>query len=238
MAADGDGAGWLLDRTERLLGLTDDVTGFDPATRPLAELWRRHRGDRVPRTGTLWHDLAFSVVQQRVTRQDGAEQWRRLVTALGTPAPGAPGLTAPPAPAVVARLPYDTFHRFGIERRRADALRAAALAAVRLQATVDDAVDSAVSALRSVPKIGPWTASCLATTTWGDADAVVVGDSGIPSMVTWLLAGEHRGSDARMLDLLEPYRPHRYRVVRLVFRSGTQPPRRHPRGARHDVRRR
>ena len=43
-------------------------------------------------------------------------------------------------------------------------------------------------------------------------------------MVSWLLAGERRADDARMLELLEPYRPHRYRVVRLAFAAGTRPP--------------
>jgi hypothetical protein len=41
-----------------------------------------------------------------------------------------------------------------------------------------------------------------------------------------------------MLALLEPCRPHRYRVVRLAFRSGLRPPRYAPRRAPHDLRRR
>ena len=72
------------------------------------------------------------------------------------------------------------------------------------------AVDAAMPLLRSVPGIGPWTATCLAAQTWGDADTVVLGDDGIPSMVAWLLAGERRADDARMLELLEPFRPHRH----------------------------
>jgi hypothetical protein len=54
-------------------------------------------------------------------------------------------------------------------------------------------------------------------------------------MVSWLLAGERRGDDARMLQLLEPYRPHRYRVVRLAFAGGTRPPRRAPRAPVHHI---
>ena len=76
----------------------------------------------------------------------------------------------------------------------------------------------------------------LAAQTWGDADALILGDDGIPSLVGWLLARERRVDDARMTELLEPHRPHRYRVVRLAFLSGQRPPRRHPRGARHDIR--
>ena len=32
-----------------------------------------------------------------------------------------------------------------------------------------------------------------------------------------------------MIELLEPYRPHRYRVVRLALADGIRPPRRYPR---------
>ena len=234
----GDGARWLAERAPGLLGARDDPRGFDPAPGPLRQLWKRHRHDRIARTETLWHDLAWYVVQQRVSRQDAAAQWQRLVAALGDPAPGAPGLTAPPPPAAVARLGYHDLHRFGIERQRADTLLSAARAAPRLQQLLELDADVAAPALRSVRGIGPWTASCLATTTWGSADTVVVGDDGIPSLVAWVLAREPRADDARMLELLEEHRPHRYRVVRLAFLSGLRPPRRAPHAPRHDVRRR
>ncbi len=238
VATAGDGAGWLADRAPALLGCEDDVRGFDPPAPPLRDLWRRHRGDRIARTATLWHDLACFIVQQRVSRTDAAAHWRRLVIALGTPAPGLPGLVAPPDPATVARLSYHDLHRHGIERQRADNLLHAARAAARLQHLVDGDVDRALPHLRAVRGIGPWTASCIATSTWGEQDAVIVGDDGIPSMVAWLLARERRAGDERMLELLEPHRPHRYRVVRLAFLGGVRPPRRHPRAARTDIRRR
>ena len=234
----GPGGRWLTDRAPGLLGRHDDVTGFEPVARPVRDLWRRHRGDRIARTGTLWHDLAWFVVQQRVSRTDAAAQWHRLVTALGTPVQGLPGLLAPPAPATVARLAYHDLHRCGIERQRADTLLRAAVAVHRLQHLVDGGAEPALSALRDVRGIGPWTAGCLATHTWGAPDEVILGDDGIPSLVAWVLAREPRADDARMLELLEPYRPHRYRVVRLAFLSGERPPRRGPRGRPHDIRRR
>jgi 3-methyladenine DNA glycosylase/8-oxoguanine DNA glycosylase len=232
----GDGAGWLADRAPALLGCHDDVRGFAPATPPLRDLWRRHRGDRIARTATVWHDLAWTVVQQRVTRHDAAAQWRRLVTTLGAPAPGGSGLVVPPEPATVARLGYHDLHRFGIERRRAEHLLHAARAAHRLPRLGDEPVGRALPLLRAVPGIGPWTCTSLAVHTWGERDTVIVGDDGIPSMVGWLLAREARADDARMIELLEPYRPHRYRVVRLAFAAQVRPPRRHPRGRRTDIR--
>lgn len=226
----GPGAGWLADHAPELLGVGDDPVGFDPSHPPLRALWRRHLGLRIPRTGTLWHDLIWLVVQQRVRRTDAASHWRRLVERYGDPAPGATGLRLPPSPERLAATPYHELHRLGIERRRADTLRAAALAAGRLGHAAGSPVEVARPVLETVPGIGPWTTSTLAAVTWGDPDAVIVGDSGIPSLVSWVVAREPRASDDRMLALLEPYRPHRYRVVQLAFASGLRPPRGVPRG--------
>lgn len=234
----GEGASWLAARAAGLLGLLDDVTGFDPVTDPLRQLWRRHRGDRIASTGTIWHDLAWFVVQQRVTRGEAAAQWSRLVHGLGAAAPGPGDLMVLPPPAVIGRLGYADLHRFGIERQRADNLINAARAVHRLQDVDGLDRDAALSALGGVRGIGPWTTSCLATTTWGSPDTVITGDAGIPSLVAWVLAGEHRADDARLLELLEPHRPHRYRVIRLAFASGSRPPRRGARTPRHEIRRR
>ena len=51
-----------------------------------------------------------------------------------------------------------------------------------------------------------------------------VGDFHLPNLVAFGLAGEIRGNDARMLELLEPWRGHRARVVRLLELSGLRPP--------------
>lgn len=240
VATHGPGAEWLLARAPRLLGCDDDPCGFAPAGQPLRDLWRRHRGLRLPRTGTLWHDLAWFIVQQRISGAEAADQWRRLVLAHGPPAPGPASrgqerLRTPPDATTVAALAYHEFHRFGIERRRADHLRLAAQAVGRIERDVDGGADTAVRALRAVRGIGPWTTSYLATQTWGEPDVAIVGDHGIPAMVAWVLAGEREADDARLLELLEPYRPHRSRVIRLAFAHG-HPPRRHHRAQRRDIR--
>jgi 3-methyladenine DNA glycosylase/8-oxoguanine DNA glycosylase len=63
----------------------------------------------------------------------------------------------------------------------------------------------------------------------GDPDTVVVGDYGIPAMIAWSLAGERTADDDRMLELLEPERPHRARAVALIMTIGLAPPRHGPR---------
>ena len=69
----------------------------------------------------------------------------------------------------------------------------------------------------------------------GDADAVSVGDFHLARLVGWALVGEVVDDDA-MLELLEPYRGHRYRAVRMIEMSGQGPPRRGPRYEGRDYR--
>ena len=95
-----------------------------------------------------------------------------------------------------------------------DHLYVAALLPFDRHMKVDEA---AYRRFTSVPGIGPWTAARLAMIALGDRDAVAVGDLHLPHMVSWHLAGERRGSDARMLELLEPYRGQRARVIRLLL---------------------
>ena len=82
----------------------------------------------------------------------------------------------------------------------------------------------AYARLQAFPGIGPWTAAEVALRALGDADAVSVGDFHLPNLVAWALAREPRADDDRMLDLLEPYRGQRARVVRLLELSGIRPP--------------
>ena len=88
---------------------------------------------------------------------------------------------------------------------------------------------AALARLRSIPGIGAWTAAEVARRAFGDPDAVSLGDFHVPDMVCWALAEEPRGGDERMLELLEPYRGQRGRVVRLIEAAGIHPPRYGPR---------
>lgn len=56
-----------------------------------------------------------------------------------------------------------------------------------------------------------------------------MGDYHLPNLAAWHLAGEPRGTDERMLELLEPFRPHRGRVLRLLQRGAGGAPRYGPR---------
>ena len=78
---------------------------------------------------------------------------------------------------------------------------------------------AAREALGRIPGCGPWTVGMVSGFALGDPDAVPVGDLHLPSLVANALVGEPRADDARMLELLEPYRGHRFRLIRLLLAS-------------------
>jgi outer membrane protein assembly factor BamD (BamD/ComL family) len=55
------------------------------------------------------------------------------------------------------------------------------------------------------------------------------GDYWLPHGVTRAFTGAERGTDEQMLALLEPFRPHRFRVLRLLGAAGHDAPRHGPR---------
>jgi 3-methyladenine DNA glycosylase/8-oxoguanine DNA glycosylase len=214
----GPGAEWLLGRAPELCGAFDHPERFRPDQPLLYHLARSHPGLRIGRTDTVFETALFVALEQRVATRDAWASWRLMVRALGEPAPGPlPGLWAPPSAERIASTPYDVFHRYGVERRRADLLKRLGVVARRLEETVDMTLEAAYARLRAVIGVGPWTAARVAMLALGDCDAVFVGDLHLPHLVSSALAGERRGSDERMLELLEPYRGDRARVVRLLM---------------------
>jgi 3-methyladenine DNA glycosylase/8-oxoguanine DNA glycosylase len=225
----GPGAGVALDNAPGLLGLADDATSFRPRHPLLADLHRRHAGMRMTRTGAVLESLVPTILEQKVPGIQACYGYRRIVEELGEPAPGPFRLQVPPSAARLAATPYWAFHRYGVERRRAETIRLAGRHARRLEESAAMPLDQARKRLMALPGMGPWTAAEVALLALGDADAVSVGDFHLPHLVSWALAGEARGSDARMLELLQPYSGHRGRVLRLLTVSGLVAPRFGPR---------
>jgi len=243
----GPGADRVLADLPALLGLDDDPAGFRPELHPVvAAIARRLQGLRLGRTGAVLESLVPAILEQRVTGSEAAHAYRGMIRRYGEPAPGsvaaAQRLRLLPAPEVLAALPYHDFHPLGVERRRAEIIRRVARDARRLDAlaalpgTAIERGAAAATHLRTYPGIGPWTAAEVTLRALGDPDAVSVGDFHLPDVVAFALAGERRADDARMLELLEPWRGHRARVVRLLEASGIEPPKYGPRYAAQDRR--
>ena len=232
----GPGADRALALVPALLGLDDDRSGFDPGHHPLvAELDRHHQGLRLGRTGAVLEALVPAILEQKVAGTEAWSGFRGLVRQWGEPAPGPFGLRLLPEPAALAAIPYHAFHPLGVERRRADLVRRVADRAARFEEVLELGRDAAYARLTALPGIGRWMAAEVMLRAAGDPDAVSVGDFHLPNVVAFTLAGEIRGTDERMLELLEPWRGHRARVVRLLELSGIRPPAFGPRYAPRSI---
>jgi len=233
----GPGASWALDHAPQLVGAHDDPTPLaellgtvdTPERATVERLHRRAPGLRLPSTLAVAETLVPVILEQRVTGQEARRSYRRLVLRHGERAPtpaGAPELWLPPDAATLAGLPSWEYHRLGVERQRADTIVRVSRLADRLNAAVaGPGFDGDLGRLLApIPGVGAWTIAETALTAVGDADAVSVGDYHLPNHVAWLFRGVARSDDATMLDLLEPYRGQRGRVVRLVMSSRTKPP--------------
>ncbi|MCC9192565.1 3-methyladenine DNA glycosylase [Arthrobacter sp. zg-Y916] len=224
----GPGAAEALQSVPALLGEFDHWTGFDDpafmATLPpaLQEARRRHPGLRLPSTGRIIESLVPVVLEQKVTQMEAYHAWRYLVQRFGRPAPGpAPaGLMTAPDAAGWRKVPSWDWHRAGVDSHRSRTILGACSAASGLERLAAQPLGPGVSAkLQSVPGIGPWSAAEILQRTHGSPDDVSVGDFHLAAYVGAALTGK-RTDDAGMLALLEPWRGHRQRVVRLIGLTG------------------
>lgn len=226
----GEGADWAIASVPRLLGLHDDDDGFDPGLHPLVH--RAHRRTGRVRLGAslrVADALVPQILGQRVTAREAHRSWWQLVRRHGRPAPGPVDCALAPSPRVLARLGVADWHVLGVERQRADSIRRCLSVLSALQRAADTGSTELQRVLRTVPGIGQWTATGLAGRVLGDPDVVLLGDLHLPNTVCHALAGEARGTDERMLELLAPWAGHRARVVRLIGAAGARAPRRGPR---------
>ena len=227
----GAGADWALEHLPGLIGALDEVPDFGFETEPLRTISRRLRGLRVPRTLAVFEALVPDVLAQKVTGREAAAGYSALSRKLAEPAPGPLELMLPPDPKAIAAMGYEEFHPLGIERRRANVLRFLGKRVRRVEETIGMDIEAARERLLAFPGIGPWTVGKVSFSVFGDPDAVHVGDYHLPSWISWNLAGEPRAKDPRMLELLEPYRGQRGRIVRWLELGGSHPPRYGPRTA-------
>jgi endonuclease III len=230
----GPGAKWATDRAPLLVGSEDEDGDFaiDAVKHEvLHRTWQRHRGVRTVCTQVIWETLFRAILEQKVTGKEARDSYRLLIRSLGEPAPAHPGptLTMAPTASVVAGTPHHVFMAANVERKRADTIRQAATYAHRLEEAAHVSIEESYRRLRAIPGIGVWTVNEVGVIALGDADAVSVGDYHTKNRVSWALAGEPRGTDDRMIELLEPYRPYRARMVRIIGLSGISPPRYGPR---------
>ncbi|MEP6477177.1 MAG: DNA-3-methyladenine glycosylase 2 family protein [Actinomycetota bacterium] len=215
-----------------LAGALDDRAGFDPSLHPVVAEAARRSHVRLTRTLDVMPVLLAAICEQQVTGVEARRAWRGLVRATSAAAPVAPGgppLLLPPDPDRVCALPSFTFHAIGLPARRAAIVRDVASRPIAVERITGLHPAEARVWLQLLPGVGPWTSAETARLALGDPDAISVGDYHLPNLVAWALAGEPRGTDERMLELVEPFRGHRGRVQRLLESTPIRAPRYGPR---------
>lgn len=229
----GPGADHALSLVPDLCGAHDDATDFDSSHHPLiAESARRNPGLRLTRTDEVFDALVCAIIEQKVTGMQAFGAWRWLVSRYGERAPGPtprPMFAVPPAEQW-HRIPSWAWHRAGVEPPQSRTIVRAAERGDRIARAVLAAPTGADRdrILTSLPGVGLWTSAETRIRALGDPDAVSVGDYHLAHEVGYVLTGK-RTDDDGMLELLAPWAGHRQRVIRLIFATGLQEPRRGPR---------
>lgn len=223
VTAFGDPASDLLAETLTCLAQPDDYERFPTADAGIARLHRSLPGLRLLRVPWLW-DIACSIIlQQRIRTVDAMRAWSRLVARAGMDAPL--GLRAFPSAAALAQIPGFALRPMEIDAQRAGTLLRLAREWRFLPLRAEMSFSQMREHLARIPGIGPWTIESILGYGAGDCDAAIPGDLHLPHLVCYALAGETRGSDQRMMELLEPFRGHRFRVIRLLYASRLVVPR-------------
>jgi 3-methyladenine DNA glycosylase/8-oxoguanine DNA glycosylase len=228
----GPGSDWVLEALPAMLGALDDPSGFEPRHPALVAAQRRHPHLRAGRTGLVFEALVPAVIEQKVTGQEAFAGFRQLVRRHGEVAPAGegPALMLQPAPEVIAAIPTWAWLELPVDPARSRTLVAAASRASAIARIAEDDPATADRKLQSLPGVGVWTSAEVRARALGDADAVSFGDYHVAKDVGWALTGA-AVDDAELAVLLEPWRPHRWRVQALVALAGLGRPRRGPRMA-------
>lgn len=220
----GEGSEWVCHRAERWVGLADHPEEFVSDHPLVRRLHHLNPGARFGATGLVSEALWAAILAQKVTGREAARSMRALIRQWGEPAPGPQvGVRLLPGPQRLASAGYFDLHPLGLERKRAVTLLRAAGWYGRIEKTADMSPKEARRFLERLPGVGRWSSAETVAVSHGDADAAPVGDYHLKNVVAWHLTGRARGTDEEMMELLEPFRPHRGRVVRLLEKAGKAP---------------
>jgi AraC family transcriptional regulator, regulatory protein of adaptative response / DNA-3-methyladenine glycosylase II len=148
--------------------------------RRLRRAIERRPGLRVPGAWDPFETAVRAVIGQQISVAAAVTVARRLVEALGVHWPELPGgpWRAFPSPEVLATARLEEVPGL---RLRAPVIRGLARAVVEGALRLDGSwpLERTELALRSIPGIGPWTASIVALRALGDADALPAADLGL-----------------------------------------------------------
>lgn len=176
----------------------------------LKQLSRRLAGLKVGRVPWVFDVAQAFVLQQRVAFVDAAASHRWLVMRYGQDAPGPLSLKLPLRPEQWLKVGLNRIQEAEVDPKRAQTLlRIAALG-----------LETDAARLGATRGVGPWTFQSVLGYGLGNPDAVPIGDLHLPRIVALFFA-EQPGGDERLLELLEPYRGVRFRVINWIMCAGS-----------------
>ena len=204
----------VLALVRRMLGVRRDISAFQrKASRVpvLRDLVRRMTGVKPPRYPTLWEACVNAIAFQQVSLAAASTITRRLVLSLGTRVETrGQTLYVFPGPEQFLAAPTHELRAAGLSGAKLAALRrcAEAILTEELEERSLEALPSgdAVSRLREIKGIGPWTAVVILLRGLGRLDVFPMNDTSVAANLS-LVAGQApraRLDVARMLRALEP----------------------------------
>ncbi len=164
--------------------------------------WRRRNGD--------FAGLLHMILGQQVSVQAAAAMWAKLTAVMPEP-----------APAAFLKLNDAQLSASGFSRQKMRYGRALAetlVADPRFLARLDTLDDAeVVTELTRLPGIGRWSAEVYLMFCLGRPDIWPMGDLGIVLGAQYLMEWEQKPTEATLLELAEPWRPHRSAASLLVW---------------------
>ena len=201
-----DSMAFLHESALRLLGLNNDVTGFESRHAALAA---RRRGLRLPNLPTGFDGLTWAIIGQQINMKFAGSLRREIIEMAGEKI-GA--MRTHPTAARVADLSVAALNRRRFSRSKASYLVDAAAAVARGDLDVENLPrGSAVAAEKKLTAqrgIGVWTARYVMLR-GGFADAAPVGDSALATALQKLHKLAKRPDQDGTAKLMEAFAPHR-----------------------------
>ncbi len=198
--------GFIHDAALRMLGLNNEVTGFETRHGALAA---RRKGLRLPNLPTVFDALAWGIIGQQIHIKFAGSLRREIIAMAG----GKVGnMRTHPTPERVADLSIAKLHARRFSRSKAKYLVGAADAVARgdldLESLPRGSAVAAEKKLTALHGVGTWTARYVLMRS-GFADATLVGDSAVATALQRLHKLPERPDHELQAALLAQFAPYR-----------------------------
>lgn len=200
---------------QKMLGLDQDINGFEQAVRDhpeLGPLVQMQRGLRVPVATTPFEALVWAVLGQQISVQAAISIRRRFIQAVGCQHHN--GLWCHPDAQTLAVASADTLRQAGLSAAKAQTLLAASQAITEGRLVLADDVDAESAPalqeqLMSIRGIGVWTADYTLLRGYGWLDGSLHGDAAVRRGLRMLLKHDDPVSADMTREWLMEFSPWR-----------------------------